>query len=51
MKISEVAINRPVFTWMLMIAMMLFGVLSAKNMGVGLLPDVDYPMVSVTVVS
>ncbi len=47
MKISEIAIERPVFTWMLMFALILFGYLSFQRMGVGQLPDVDQPVVSV----
>jgi len=49
MTLSEIAIRRPVFTWMLMIGLILFGHLSFREMGIGLMPDVDFPMVSVKV--
>ncbi|MBF0315706.1 MAG: efflux RND transporter permease subunit [Oligoflexia bacterium] len=49
MSISEVAIHRPVFAWMLMISLMLFGWLSYKRMGVSQLPDVDFPVVTINV--
>ena len=48
MKLSDTAIQRPIFTWMMMIALILFGTLSFKKMGVSLLPDVDMPVVSVS---
>ena len=47
MSLSGVSIRRPVFAWMLMIGLMLFGILGLKKMGVGLLPDVDFPQVSI----
>lgn len=47
MSLSKISIERPVFAWMLMVALMLFGFLSLRTMGVGLLPDVDFPQVSI----
>ncbi len=49
MNISEVSIKNPVFAWMLMIGLMLFGALSFKGMGVGQMPDVDFPVLNVSV--
>lgn len=46
--ISEVSIRRPVFAWMLMIALLLFGYLAFKRMGISQLPDVDSPIVNVS---
>ena len=47
MNISEASIRRPVFAWMLMVAMILFGYLSFRQMGVSQLPDVDIPIVNI----
>lgn len=49
MSISELSIKKPVFAWMLMVAMMLFGYLAYRQMGVSQLPDVDMPMINVSV--
>ena len=50
MKISEVAIKRPVLTWMVVSALVVFGAVSYKTIGVNLYPDVEFPVVTVTVV-
>ena len=47
MNISEISIKRPVFAWMLIVAMMLFGFLSYRQMGVSQLPDVDMPVINI----
>lgn len=49
MSLSDVSIRRPVFAWMLMIALMLFGYLAFRSMGVSQLPDVDFPIVNISV--
>jgi len=49
MNISEVSIKNPVFAWMLMIGLMLFGLLSFQGMGVGQMPDVDFPVLTIEV--
>ncbi|MBS1245984.1 MAG: acriflavin resistance protein [Proteobacteria bacterium] len=49
MNLPEIAIRRPVFAWMLMAALILFGGISASRMGVSQLPDVDFPVVTVNV--
>jgi HAE1 family hydrophobic/amphiphilic exporter-1 len=49
MHISEVSIRRPVFAWMIMGALIIFGWICFKQMGVGLLPDVDFPMANISV--
>ncbi|MBI3298445.1 MAG: efflux RND transporter permease subunit [Elusimicrobia bacterium] len=48
MNISELSIRNPVFAWMLMAAMMLFGWIGFSRMGVSLNPDVDFPVVTVS---
>ena len=47
MTISEISINRPVFAWMLMIGLIVFGAISFQRMGVSQLPDVDFPVVNI----
>ncbi len=49
MILPEIAIRRPVFAWMLMAALILFGLISASRMGISQLPDVDFPVVTVSV--
>ncbi len=49
MMLPEIAIRRPVFAWMLMTALILFGGISASRMGISQLPDVDFPVVTVSV--
>ena len=49
MNLPEIAIRRPVFAWMLMAALILFGLISASRMGISQMPDVDFPMVSIRV--
>jgi hydrophobe/amphiphile efflux-1 (HAE1) family protein len=49
MNLSEVSIRKPVFAWMLMFGLMLFGYLNFRQMGVSQLPDVDFPNVSISV--
>lgn len=48
MSLSEISIRRPVFAWMLMAAIMVFGVISFSRLGISQLPDVDFPVVSVS---
>ena len=47
MSLSEISIRRPVFAWMLMASLIVFGAISFNRMGVSLLPDVDFPVISV----
>src|SRR3989338_9115589 len=47
MTLSDLSIRRPVFAWMLMAALMIFGFISFERLGVSRLPDVDFPVVSV----
>ena len=43
MKISGFCIERPVFTLMLIAALVVFGLTAYRNLGVSLFPDVDFP--------
>jgi hydrophobe/amphiphile efflux-1 (HAE1) family protein len=47
--LPEIAIRRPVFAWMLMAGLILFGLISATRMGISQLPDVDFPVVTIKV--
>lgn len=47
MSISDFSIKNPVFAWMLMAGLILFGAISFHGMGVSQLPDVDFPVLSV----
>lgn len=47
MKLSDTAIDRPVFATMLMISLLLFGYLGIRGMGVDQYPKVDFPIVTV----
>lgn len=50
MKISENAVRRPVLTTMAIGALVVFGLVSWNTIGMALYPDVDMPVVTVTVV-
>lgn len=49
MNLSEISIKNPVFAWMLMIGLMFFGWISFQGLGVGQMPDVDFPVLSIDV--
>lgn len=48
MTLSDISIKNPVFAWMLMAALILFGWISFERMGVSEMPDVDFPVISVS---
>lgn len=48
MKVTDVALRRPVTVLICMAALVLFGLMSLSSMGVQRLPDVDFPVVAVT---
>ncbi|MEI7998639.1 MAG: efflux RND transporter permease subunit [Candidatus Omnitrophota bacterium] len=49
MTLSDLSIKRPVFAWMFMTALIVFGLISFFGMGVSQLPDVEFPVISVNV--
>ncbi|WII71476.1 efflux RND transporter permease subunit [Bdellovibrio sp. 22V] len=49
MVLSDLSIRRPVFAWMLMFGLIVFGAISFMRMGVSELPDVDFPVISLSV--
>ncbi|AHI05297.1 acriflavin resistance protein [Bdellovibrio bacteriovorus W] len=49
MNLIDLSIRRPVFAWILMFALILFGAITMNRMGISQLPDVDFPVVSASV--
>jgi hydrophobe/amphiphile efflux-1 (HAE1) family protein len=49
MTLSDLSIKNPVFAWMLMIGLIAFGWIGFHRMGISQLPDVDFPVVTITV--
>ncbi|MBK6879954.1 MAG: efflux RND transporter permease subunit [Elusimicrobia bacterium] len=47
MRLSDAAIKNPVLAWMMMFAMILFGLIGFGSIGKSMLPDVDFPIISV----
>jgi HAE1 family hydrophobic/amphiphilic exporter-1 len=47
--LSDVSIKNPVFAWMLMIGMILFGTIGFTRIGKSQLPDVDFPVLTVLI--
>jgi multidrug efflux pump subunit AcrB len=47
MTLSEISIRRPVFAWMLMAALIVFGGISFQRMGISQMPDVDFPVINI----
>ena len=50
MKLSDVSIRRPIFTAMIMMAIVVFGGVMYTRLSVDLFPKVDFPIVTITVV-
>ena len=48
MTLSDLSIKNPVFAWMLMIGLIVFGWIGFSSMGISQMPDVDYPVVAVS---
>jgi HAE1 family hydrophobic/amphiphilic exporter-1 len=49
-KLAEISIRRPVFAVMLVLSLVVFGVVAYGKIGVDLFPNVEFPVVTVTVV-
>lgn len=47
MTLSDISIRNPVFAWMLMAIIILFGLISLSRLGISQMPDVDFPVVTV----
>lgn len=48
MTLSDLSIRRPVFAWMLMFGLIVFGAISFTRMGVSEMPDVEFPIIALT---
>ncbi|ALE41169.1 efflux RND transporter permease subunit [Leptospira interrogans] len=46
--LSAISIRNPIFSWMMMAAIILFGSIGFSRMGVSQMPDVDFPVVNVS---
>ncbi len=50
MKLADVSINRPVFAFMMSIALVVLGLFSYRDLGLDLMPKTDYPVVFVSTI-
>ena len=50
MILSKISINRPVFATMMILALVVLGIYSFEDLNVDLFPDVDFPIVVVSVI-
>lgn len=48
MTLSDLSIRRPVFAWMLMASLIIFGAISFLRLGISQLPDVDFPVLNIS---
>lgn len=48
MNLIDLSIRRPVFAWVLMFSMIVFGGICLSRMGISQMPDVDFPILSVS---
>lgn len=49
MNLIKLAIERTVFAWILMSAMIIFGAISLNRLGISQMPDVDFPVLDISV--
>ena len=49
MNLIELSLKRTVFAWILMAALIIFGAVAFTKLGVSQMPDVDFPIVSISV--
>ena len=49
MNLIDLSIRRPVFAWVLMGSLIFFGGLALSKMGISQMPDVDFPVLSISV--
>src|SRR5882762_1429267 len=45
--LADISIRRPVFAWMLMSALIIFGAIGLSRLGVSEQPDVDFPVLTI----
>ena len=49
MTLSDISIKNPVFAWILMFGLIIFGAIGLSRMGISQLPDVDFPVLTIRV--
>lgn len=49
MNLLEISLRRPVFAWILMSALIIFGAISFNKLGISQMPDVNFPILNITV--
>ena len=49
MNLIDLSIRRPVFAWVLMFSLIVFGAICMNKLGVSQLPDVNFPIINVSV--
>lgn len=49
MNLIDLSIRRPVFAWILMFALIIFGAICLNRMGISQLPDIDFPTINISV--
>lgn len=49
MNLIEISLRRPVFGWILMSALIIFGAISLNKLGISQMPDVNFPVLSISV--
>ncbi len=47
--LADISIRNPVMTWMILAAIILFGLITFRKLGISQLPDVDFPQVNVSI--
>jgi len=48
MTLSDLSIERPILTWMMMLGLVVFGVLGYQRLAIDRLPDMEFPVLTVT---
>ena len=48
MTLSDLSIQRPIFTWMIMLALIVFGILGYNRLGIDQFPTMEFPVLTVT---
>ncbi|MBC7464610.1 MAG: efflux RND transporter permease subunit [Bdellovibrio sp.] len=49
MNLLEISLKRPVFAWVLMFSLIVFGAISFNKLGVSQMPDVNFPILNITI--
>lgn len=49
MNLLEISLRRPVFAWILMSALIIFGAISFNRLGISQMPDVNFPILNISI--